>query len=191
MKVPSSQDKVVLIGFMGAGKTAVGRLLAADLGWEFVDSDAEVESRLNLTVPEVFARLGEDEFRRTEREVVTEAVQGGQLVISTGGGWAEQEGSLEGLPAEALTVWLQVSAGEALRRVREGSPRPLLQREDALAFAKALLRRRVKRYALATLAFDTEALSPSQVATQIRIEMQSQGRAAESPTGTQTPLKDE
>jgi shikimate kinase len=186
-------SQVVLVGFMGSGKTAVGERLAELLGWQFVDSDVEVEGRLNLRVREVFAQLGEPVFRETERAVVSEALRLPNIVVSTGGGWAAQEGTMESVPTDALVVWLQVSAEEALRRIRSGTARPLLDRPDALAFATTLLRRRGKRYALANRQYDTASANPQEIAEQIRLVVRSSEGVEEDHVsdGVKTPDQDE
>ena len=84
-----SADRIVLTGFMGAGKSTVGRLLAAELGWQFVDVDAEVEARYGCTVAEMFAEAGEAEFRRRESAAIARALGRGNVVIALGGGAPE------------------------------------------------------------------------------------------------------
>lgn len=193
MTQPPLLNQVVLVGFMGSGKTAVGERLAELLGWRFVDSDVEVEDRLNLRVPEVFAQLGEPVFRETERAVVAEALGHPNTVVSTGGGWAAQTGTMESVPADALVVWLQVSAEEALRRIKSSTKRPLLDRPDALAFATTLLRRRGKRYALASRHYDTAAANPQEIAERIRLAVRSSGgvEGDHASDGVKTPDQDE
>jgi len=178
---------------MGSGKTSVGNRVAEFLGWRFFDSDQEIERRLDRTVSEIFQELGESAFRETERTVVAQALQDRDIVVSTGGGWAAQEGSIESLPSDTFVVWLQVSAEEAFRRVGSGADRPLLNRPDALHFAKDLLRRRLKRYALAHQHYDTSSADAQELAERICAAMGLAPRrqATEVADTANTPEKEE
>jgi shikimate kinase / 3-dehydroquinate synthase len=118
---------LALIGFMGAGKSTVGRGVAARTGRPFVDTDEEIERR-HGPIPELFAR-GEAEFRQLEEQVVAEALAGPDAVIALGGGAILSEATRERLRAQAFTVWLDVDVDAAWERVR-GSDRPLAQREE-------------------------------------------------------------
>lgn len=149
--------RVLLVGFMGSGKTTVGRILAKRLGWAFVDFDERIEDRLGISVERIFLERGEDEFRRVEADVGRELLESEDVVLASGGGWPVGPGRLEDLPAGTLSVWLRVSAEEALRRVdRADAVRPLLERPDALAEARRLLEEREPYYRRAGLALDTE-----------------------------------
>jgi shikimate kinase / 3-dehydroquinate synthase len=118
---------LALIGFMGAGKTTIGRQVAERTGRPFVDTDEEIERR-HGPIPELFER-GEPEFRRLEEQVVTEALAGPKAVIALGGGAILADATRERLRAQAFTVWLDVDDDRAWERVR-GSDRPLAQREE-------------------------------------------------------------
>jgi shikimate kinase / 3-dehydroquinate synthase len=118
---------LALIGFMGAGKSTVGRGVAARTGRPFVDTDEEIERR-HGPIPELFAR-SEAEFRQLEEQVVAEALAGPDAVIALGGGAILSEATRERLRAHAFTVWLDVDVDAAWERVR-GSDRPLAQREE-------------------------------------------------------------
>lgn len=165
--VDGELERIVLVGFMGAGKTAVGRRLAELLGWEFVDSDLVIEESTGRSVRELFATEGEAEFRRLEQSTVAALLARRQVVIATGGGWPVRPGGLEGVPEGSATIWLQVTIDEVLRRVGDDSGRPLLDRPDAQAFAVDLLRTRAKRYALADHYADTTLATVAEVAGQI------------------------
>lgn len=160
-------QRVVLVGFMGAGKTAVGRQLAEMLGWDFVDSDLVIEASTGCSITELFATEGEAEFRRLERSTVAELLGRTKVVLATGGGWPVLEGTLESIPAGSATVWLQVPVDEVLKRVSADAGRPLLDRPDAQAFATDLLRTRAMRYALADHSVDTTSASVTDVATRV------------------------
>ncbi len=160
-------ERVVLVGFMGAGKTTVGRLVSHALGWRFVDQDQEVEAVEGRTVSEIFAETGEAHFREVEDQVAQRLLGQKGLVIGTGGGWGA--GSvLAALPPHTLSVWLRVSAEEAVRRTSVAADkRPLLATEDALETARMLLAERTPFYRVAHLEVDTEALKPEDVSARI------------------------
>jgi shikimate kinase len=160
--------RIVLIGFMGCGKSTVGRLLADALGWRFEDLDQRIEVEVGRSVPEIFAEEGEEFFRRLEGRLADSILGRDDVVLATGGGWAARPGRLSEVPDGTLTVWLQVSAEEAVRRVR-GAPgtRPLLDVPDPLDRARTMMAERGPRYAAAACVVDTEGLEPIDVSRRI------------------------
>lgn len=161
-------DRVVLVGFMGAGKTTVGRSLARRLGWRFVDVDTVVAERAGRAIDEIFRTHGEGVFRLLEAEAATDALGEAHVVVATGGGWAAQEGALESLPSGCVSVWLEVGASEAVRRAEgDASVRPLLAVEDPLENASRLLSGRRLFYRRADVRVDTEGRSVDDVTTRI------------------------
>jgi shikimate kinase len=121
---------IVLIGFMGAGKSTIGRLLAERLGQPFLDSDLVIEQRAGLAVREIFERDGEPAFRELEHQVVADLLAGPQTVLALGGG-APQDERTRRLLGTAQVVYLRVSYQEALQRVSNDRFRPLLLRCSA------------------------------------------------------------
>lgn len=119
---------IVLIGFSGAGKSTVGRLLASRLNMPFVDSDKEIERLAKCPVPEIFARGGEAAFRSLEGQVLRDALSGAPAVIAAGGGSLEAPG-VPDLLQEAQVVYLEIDHEEALRRIA-GMAKPMLDRYD-------------------------------------------------------------
>lgn len=118
---------LALAGYMGAGKSVVGRRTAARLGWPFVDADRAIEEAAGMTIPEIFSKRGELWFRRTEEDVIREIVQRPEPgVIALGGGALGSARTQDLLRRRAWVVWLRVSPDVAWRRV-EGSDRPLAQ----------------------------------------------------------------
>jgi shikimate kinase len=115
---------LVLTGYMGAGKTAVGRRVAARLGVGFTDADREIERRAGMGIPEIFSRRGEVWFRRTEEAVVREVLEGDPGVLALGGGALESARTRGLVGRVADVVWLRASIDVAWARV-EGSDRPL------------------------------------------------------------------
>lgn len=165
---PPTLDRVLLIGFMGSGKTSVGRRVAERLGWRFVDFDDAIEAEEGATVAEIFAGRGEPYFRELEERVARRLLTDRSVVLASGGGWAAAPGRLESVPPGTASFWLQVSAPEALRRagVAAGT-RPLLARPDAHEEAIRLIARRAPYYKEATWAVDTERSSVEDVSARI------------------------
>lgn len=159
---------IVLVGFMAAGKSTAGRILARSLDWSFVDLDAEVEKHAGMSIPALFRDLGESAFREIERKLTPALVRRHDSVLATGGGWAVQPGTLDAMPDTALSVWLDVSAGEAVRRAAaSGIVRPLLEVADPAAAAESLLAGRRTHYEQADIRIDADDRSPQQIADDI------------------------
>ena len=118
---------IVLVGMMGAGKTSVGKRLAAKLGLPFVDADAEIEAGAQLTIPEIFERFGEAYFRDGERKVIARLLDFGPQVLATGGGAFMNEATRDNIAAHGVSIWLKPDVDVLLARVRKKSNRPLLQ----------------------------------------------------------------
>ena len=157
--------------------------MARRLGWSFRDFDREIEGRLGLSISEVFHQHGEGFFRETEGLVGSELLGQDRVVLASGGGWPLATGRLEGLPSGTLSVWLRVSAEEAVRRVRnEGPIRPLLTVSDPVSRARELLRNRRAWYAKAGLTVDSEGVMPEDLARHIEDFMHSEGRETASPS---------
>ena len=180
---PQSVERVVLLGFMAAGKTAVGAELARRLGWEHLDLDREIERREGRSVAAIFAKDGEGRFRELEARATAELASRARVVVSPGGGWITGAGNLEALGPGTLGVWLRVSPEEAVRRAA-GAPgeRPLLAGPDPLEAARRLLEARAPLYARAALHVDTEGRSPAEVAALIETELRARtGPLSERP----------
>ena len=169
MSLPSAPGApIFLIGFMGSGKTTVGALLAEHLGWSFVDLDDLIVRSAGLTVAEIFAREGEEGFRRRETEAVRAAASGQRSVVATGGGAACREENLALMLGSGRVVALAVSAAEAVRRAGTRSGRPLLDGStDPLAAAAALLTGRQPFYARAHLEVETDRRTPDETVSAI------------------------
>jgi shikimate kinase len=157
---------IVLVGFMGAGKTTVGHLLAERLGLPFADSDQVLEERADRPIRQIFAEDGEPAFRALEYEVIAGLLDGPPMVLALGGGapgHPPTRDRLTGDPA-ADVVYLHVGYDQAMRRVGGDEGRPLLARPDL----PALYRRRLPVYAaVATLTVPTDGRSPDNVSEDI------------------------
>ena len=148
------QRSVVLVGLMGAGKTTVGRRLAARLGLPFHDADAEVERAAGITVAELFARYGEAEFRRGEQGVIRRLLSGPPIVLATGGGAFMDEATRAVVRRQAVSVWLRCPLDVLERRVGGRHHRPLLREGRPRDVLSALMTRRHPVYAEADLVVD-------------------------------------
>ncbi|WP_299545946.1 shikimate kinase [uncultured Tateyamaria sp.] len=140
---------VVMVGMMGAGKTAVGRALALRLGVPFLDSDAEIESAANMTVPEIFERDGEPFFRNKETQVISRLLDEERGILSTGGGAFLAEENRTNITARGVSVWLNADLDLLWQRVRHKDTRPLLRTADPRATLCEIYDARVPLYALA------------------------------------------
>lgn len=160
--------RIVLVGFMGSGKSSVGPILARRLGWDFLDVDEKVERSEGRSVAAIFAESGEGHFRAAEARAVQEALACERVVLAPGGGWATQSGRLRTLPDGTRSIWLKVSPEEVVRRAaRARGSRPLLAGPDPLARARELLAERDALYAQSDLEVDTEGRSVEDVAARI------------------------
>jgi len=152
---------------MGAGKSSVGRAVAEQLGFEFVDTDALIEARTGKTIAQIFAQEGEAHFRELEGAVVTQLETREKLVVSTGGGLPTNQANLESLKTHALVVCLWATAGKIWDRVRHQSHRPLLQAPDPQKKIQELLKARAPFYRQADVLLHTDNRSQRQVCQQV------------------------
>ena len=147
---------VVLVGIMGAGKTAIGRRLADRLGLPFVDADSEIEAAANMSIPEIFAAHGEDYFRDGEKRVIARLLTDGAKVLSTGGGAFMNAETRERIKSDAVSIWLHADLPILMQRVRRKSNRPLLKSPDPEGVMRKLLDERNPVYALADIAVESK-----------------------------------
>ncbi|MEL6451349.1 MAG: shikimate kinase [Pseudomonadota bacterium] len=143
---------VVMVGMMGAGKTAVGRALAARIGVPFLDSDVEIEAAADRTVQEIFARDGEAFFRAKETQVIARLLEDERGILSTGGGAFLAAVNRDNISASGVSVWLQADLDLLWQRVRHKDTRPLLRTADPRATLAEIYAARVPLYALADVA---------------------------------------
>ena len=146
---------IVLVGLMGAGKTTVGRRLAAALALPFIDADDEIERAAGLPVAEIFARHGEPDFRRGERLVIARLLQGPPHVLATGGGAFVDPETRALVRAHAISVWLRADIDVLMRRVEKRDNRPLLHNGDPRAVMERLMAQRHPLYAEADVTVDS------------------------------------
>jgi shikimate kinase len=146
---------IVLIGLMGAGKTSIGKRLAARLGLPFTDADSEIESAAGQRIDEIFAEHGEAYFRQGERRVIARLLRSGPQVLATGGGAFMDAGTRERIAASGISIWLRAELPVLMKRVKRRSDRPLLKRGDAQEIMRKLLEERSPVYAKADLTVDS------------------------------------
>ncbi len=158
---------VILAGFMGSGKTTVGKLLAARLGWQFVDTDELIERRAGRAVAEIFRAQGEAAFRQWESEVAEGLATMERCVIATGGGFMLRPENRAAAEAAGMVVFLMASPEEIWHRVRGGAGRPLLEGEDPRRRIRELLDQRQAAYQALPICIDTDRRTPEAVAEAI------------------------
>lgn len=167
--LPGVISRIVLIGFMGAGKSTVGALLAARLQWNFVDADAVLEERAGSTIADIFSRHGEEEFRRLEAETIHDLLRKDKLVLAVGGGAIETEAIRNTLltSSETCVVFLEAPLAVMIARCEqqtEGAIRPILQDRERLL---TRFETRLPHYRKAHLTIDTASLNPESTALKI------------------------
>jgi shikimate kinase len=160
-------ENIALIGFMGTGKTSVGRFIAEQLRFAFLDTDELIVSRVGKPITEIFAAQGEPAFRALECQVVEELAKRMQTVISTGGGVPVNPANLASLKTHALVVCLWASPEKIWENVRGQAHRPLLHAPDPQAKIRELLALREPYYRQADVLVNTEMRSAREVAQQI------------------------
>lgn len=162
--LPSGRARIVLVGFMGAGKTTVGRHLASILGWDFVDLDDQIVERAGKSVAAIFREDGEPAFRAAEREAAVALAPRRFVVIAAGGGAFTKPDTRAALSADALTVWLRCALPALLRRIADDGSRPMAGSRETIS---ALLTEREPLYRLADLVVDTTSVAPPDAAREI------------------------
>lgn len=153
---PDIRKTIVLVGLMGAGKSCIGRRLATRLGLPFVDADREIEEAAGCTIPEIFARHGEQAFRDGERRVILRLLEDGPCVLATGGGAFMDPRTRATIKERALAVWLRADLDLLARRVARRNDRPLLQVDDPRKKLEELMALRHPVYAEADLTVESQ-----------------------------------
>jgi shikimate kinase len=158
---------IALIGFMGTGKTSVGRLVAEQLRFDYLDTDEMIQSATGKTIAEIFQQDGEAAFRTLEEKIVEELSAKVKTVISTGGGLPTNPNNLAGLKTHALVVCLWASPEKIWERVKNQTHRPLLHHPNPQEKIKGLLAAREPFYKQADVLLNTEVRSLREVAQQV------------------------
>lgn len=142
---------LVLVGLMGAGKSAIGKLVASEMGIPFIDSDHEIERVSRMTIPELFEKYGEPEFRRLENRVIARLLRTGPRVLSTGGGAFMNGDTRQSIMESGVSLWLDADLETLWERVIKRDNRPLLRTENPKQTLENLMVSRYPTYALADL----------------------------------------
>jgi shikimate kinase len=150
-KAALGKRNLVLVGLMGAGKSAIGRIVAQQLGLPFVDTDTEIERVSRMTISELFAAYGEEEFRALETRVIKRLLRTGPRVVSTGGGAFINDKTRRQIERGGLSVWLNADLDVLWERVNKRDHRPLLKTENPKQTLKDLMDKRYPIYALADI----------------------------------------
>ena len=156
---------VVLVGLMGAGKTKIGRRVAARLDLPFFDSDEEIEAAAGETIEEIFRNRGEAIFRDGERRVIARLLQGPVHVLSTGGGAFMDAATRRIIAARGVSIWLRADLDVLFARVSRRTNRPLLKTPDPRAVLAELIERRYPIYAEADVTVDSGEGPPDATAS--------------------------
>lgn len=158
---------IVLTGFMGTGKSAVGRHLAAELHVPFVDLDTAIAKKAGKTINDIFAAQGEAAFREFERDVITEISGQDKTVIATGGGALMDPKNREQLQKNGILICLTARMGTLLERLKDDLTRPLLNGENVEQKIERLMKERQSVYNLCPVQVDTDGKTIAQVAAEI------------------------
>lgn len=158
---------IVLVGLMGAGKTAIGRKVAATLGLPFLDSDQEIEAVSRMTIPELFERYGEPEFRSLEQRVIARVLEQGPQVLATGGGAFMNAQTREAIADNGVSVWLKADIDVLMERVGKKQNRPLLQNPDPRGVMARLVAERHPVYATADVTVETREEKKEVIAAEV------------------------
>ena len=160
--------ELILIGFMGSGKTTISRMLGKMLNTSVTDLDDEIVRRAGMTIPDIFAQNGEEYFRQLEHDTLADIIKSDQVILATGGGTPMRPDNLTILKDTSTpVVLLKASAMETLRRIGGDSGRPLAKSLDEKGIADLQAQRQVNYDACADLTIKTDGLSPAAIAEEI------------------------
>jgi shikimate kinase len=158
---------IILTGFMGTGKTAVGKELSRLLEMKLIDVDTEVEKIQQMTINEIFKQFGEQRFREIETEMIKTVSANRKVIISTGGGAVLKQENMDTLRENGIIICLTATPETILQRTSDNSDRPLLQVENPFKKINDLLQTRKPYYEKADIIIDTEDKTPLQIAEEI------------------------
>ena len=167
--VAETKPNIILVGLSGSGKTSIGKSVARELHWPFIDFDTEIEHRQHATVQEIFARHGEARFRELEQELTKELVTCNGMIMSAGGGWVLNREAVALLRQTGRIIYLRASPELLARRLATARVRrPLLDTPDPLDTLTTMYEARRPLYEEADLVIDTEVFDRKQLIEQVR-----------------------
>jgi shikimate kinase len=185
-ELPSVSKTIVLIGLMGAGKSAIGRRLAARLGLPFIDADAEIEAAAGASIEDIFKRHGETEFRDGERRVITRLLEGPTHVLATGGGAFMNPATRDTIRKHGISVWLRADLELLVERTGRRNNRPLLRGGDRRQILARLIEQRYPVYAEADITVDSAEVPPEAMVDRVVAIIRDHLRGTpDRPTGSQ------
>src|SRR5437763_10345916 len=158
---------LVLVGMMGAGKSSIGRRLAARIDLAFVDDDLEIEKAAGMSIPDIFATRGEGEFRAGEARVILRLLEGAPQVLATGGGAFLNTDTRAAIGAKGISIWLKAEFDVLMKRIRRRQDRPLLKTDDPAATLRELIAERYPAYALADLTVQSREVPHDKIVDEI------------------------
>jgi shikimate kinase len=164
----SEKNCIALIGFMATGKSTIGPLLARELEYDFIDTDAMVEADMGMTIADIFAQLGEDAFRDAEHEALKKALNMEKIVLSTGGGIILFKRNRKLLAEQAFVVSLSAQPETIYGRVKDDDTRPLLKCNDPLQRIKQILAERQVYYDVCDFKISTETWTAEECCQKIK-----------------------
>jgi len=167
LAVALGRRSIVLIGMMGAGKSSIGRRLAARLSLAFVDADAEIEKAASMTISEIFAAHGEEYFRAGETRVIARLLEGGPQVLATGSGAFMNPETRATIRAKGISIWLKATSDILMRRIRRRADRPLLATADPVDTLNRLIEERYPLYAEADLTVESRDVPHDTIVAEI------------------------
>ncbi len=151
----ANRETIVMVGLMGAGKTSIGRRLAARVGLPFVDADEEIEAAAGSSIEDIFERLGEASFRDGERRVIARLLAGPPIVLATGGGAFMDPQTRAHISQKAISIWLRADLETLVRRTARRNDRPLLKNGDSRKILARLMDQRYPTYEKADIVVDS------------------------------------
>jgi shikimate kinase len=174
----AAKRNIILCGFMATGKSTIGKRLAEEMHYRFLDMDALIEEEQGVSIPQIFASQGEPAFRALESQMVERIAEWSGHVIATGGGTIVNPRNLERLKSCGVLISLTADIQTILRRTGREDSRPMLQGGDKLERIRQLLELRMPFYAQADIVLDTSTLSIRQVVQSLRTQLRDYGFAA-------------
>ncbi len=160
-------NNIILVGFMGTGKSVVGKKLAAKLDKDFIELDDTIESKEKMSIKDIFEKKLEPYFRQVEKEAVKEAAKRENVVISAGGGAVIDDENFKNLKNSGIIICLKASPDTILKRTKNIKTRPLLNVPDPKKQIEELLKKREPYYNKADFSIDTDNLTVQQVTEQV------------------------
>ena len=166
-KAALGKRNLVLVGLMGAGKSAIGRIVAQQLGLPFIDTDTEIERVSRMSISELFAAYGEEEFRALETRVIKRLLRTGPRVVSTGGGAFINERTRKQIERGGVSVWLSADLDVLWERVNKRDHRPLLKTENPKQTLQDLMDKRYPIYGLADITVQSRDVRKEVIANEV------------------------